>query len=665
MGNDSQQSFLLRSGACVVFAILLCLFLIYATVRFWLATSVGLWLKYTYLMAPLAIAVLYISISRFEGIIRAGGVVPVFVACVFLIVLVGVWQAGISDWHMIGGLLPYSDAQGYYSDALRLLHGQDFSVFSSRRPLFPAFLAAVLSLTDLNLRPALFLLTAMSAVAIWFAVREVQRSLGTSAGALMLLCLFMFYRRYIGSTLTEHLGLTFGCLAFALLWRGATTSRVGPVFFGLFVLSLALNARAGTFLILPAIALWAAWVFRGPKGSVLRSVGGSTAAILLGFAVNGLMLHAVGTPGAAYSNFSYVLYGLVFGGNWSLALQQHPELATLPSMEQADRVYALAWEHIRANPVSLLVGSVRAWTAFFLGRSGTWYSFMLYVAPDWTDLREMLLADGVKAQSFRRDIWVLLDVSAREVWIIGLHGLLAAGLVVLWRKRQHPLPLLVSVSWVGILLSVPFVPPWDADNMRAYAATIPFVIALPMTGLAYRLEGRTQSFEGEPEGTSSRATDLYAVSLLLIALQVLGPLAGVAGARARLTNGKERLCAAKCTAGGQARLVSVDTRTSIHLVDPMADLTADRSGNYVNVRDLRERKHIKDYPDVWYMWHAISRLPAGTTLAMAYEAQSGDTLYVQSRTTGLPPSQEWIVLCGKVIRDSWIEWFMADSMQAC
>ena len=665
MSNDSQPSFPLRSGACIVVAFLFCLFLIYATARFSLAASVGLWLKYTYLAAPLVIAGLYVAISRFEDTFHAAGVVPAFILCVCLIVLVGVWQAGVSDLSIIGGLLPYSDAHGYYTDALRLLHGQKFSVFSSRRPLFPAFLATILNLTDLNLRFALVFLTAMVVIAICFAVREVQRTLGLGAGILMVLCLFMFYRRYIGSTLTEHLGLTLGCLAFALIWRGAVAARMGPVFFGLFLLSLALNARAGAFLILPAIVLWAAWVFRGPKGSVLRTFGGGTAAVLLGFAVNGLVLHAVGIPGSAYSNFSYTLYGLVFGGNWSLALQQHPELATLAPVEQAHRVYALAWEHIRTNPLSLLAGSVRAWTAFFLGRSGAWFSFILYLSPEWADLREMLLADGVKALNFRRDLWVLLDVSAREMWIIALHGLLAAGLVVLWRNHRRPLPRLIIAAWAGILLSVPFVPPWDADNMRAYAATTPFVIALPIMGLSYRREGKMQWFAGEQKKASPRVTDLYVFSALLIALQILGPLAGIAGATARVANGQEKLFAVKCAPNCQARLVSIDPRISIHLVDSVAGQAADRPGNYVNVRDLRERKHIKDYPDVWHIWRAISRLPAGTTLAMAYDVRSGDTVYVQSSSTVFPRSLGLVVLCGEVIRDNWIEWFKADAMGAC
>jgi hypothetical protein len=160
-------------------------------------------------------------------------------------------------------------------------------------------------------------------------------------------------------------------------------------------------------------------------------------------------------------------------------------------------------------------------------------------------------------------------------------------------------------------------------------------------------------------------TDLYVFSALLIALQILGPLAGIAGATARLANGQEKLCTVKCAPNCQARLVSIDPRTSINLVDSMIGRTTDRPGNYVNVQDLRERKHIKDYPDVWHMWRAISRLPAGTTLAMAYDVRSGDVLYVQSSSTLFPRSEGLVMLCGEVMQYNWIEWFKADSLGTC
>jgi hypothetical protein len=302
--SEMQRPGLTRTSARTVAVGLLCVTLTYAIVSFGVASSAGLWLKFSYLIPPLLIAGGCWAIVRFGDSSVADALVVVFTLCVAFIVLAGTWQAGVSDGFILGGLLPYSDAQGYYNDALRLLSGRRFTIFSSRRPLFPTFLAGLLRLTSLDLRVALVLLMGMSVVAICLAVREVRRTLGVGSGIFMLLCLFMFYRRYIGTTLTEHLGITFGCLAFCLIWRGAVAARLRPVLVGLFFLSLGLNARAGAFLILPAIACWAAWDLRGPSRSILRILGSAAAAILLGFAVNGLVLQMVAIPGAAYSNFS-------------------------------------------------------------------------------------------------------------------------------------------------------------------------------------------------------------------------------------------------------------------------------------------------------------------------------------------------------------------------
>jgi hypothetical protein len=43
---------------------------------------------------------------------------------------------------------------------------------------------------------------------------------------------------------------------------------------------------------------------------------------------------------------------------------------------------------------------------------------------------------------------------------------------------------LLLVSIAGILASVPFVPPWDAGRMRAYAAVLPIIALVPAYGAA-------------------------------------------------------------------------------------------------------------------------------------------------------------------------------------
>jgi len=637
----------------------------YGIIHFGLAASVGLQLKYSYLAPPLFIAGLCAVLSRFRGAYSGLIVLVLGMLTASIILLVGVWQAGVSDGFMIGGLLPFSDAGGYYTDALRLLHGQRFSVFSSRRPLFPAFLAALLSLIDVDLRGALIALTALTVIAICVAAREVQRTVGAGAGMLMLLCLFMFYRRYIGSTLTEHIGLAFGCLAFTLIWRGAVARRRNLVLFGLFLLSLGLNARAGAFLVLPAILLWVGCTFWEPRRVVVWTLAGGVAAIVLGFALNSTLLSAVGIPGAAFSNFAYVLHGLVSGGNWSQVFQQHPELTTLAPLEQADRVYALAWDRIRTDPLSLPVGCLRAWYAFFLGRSGAWFSHILYLSPDWADLREMLLAEGVAALNFRRDVWILLDVAAREVWIIALNGLMIVGLVVLWRNPRRSLALLTIAAWAGILLSVPFAPPWDADNMRAYAATLPFVVALPMMGLMYGRTGKLVWEQEERQNRAPRSTGLLTFCAILLGLQILGPLSVKAGWGGRSTGEPAASCTMNCEAPGRVVHLYLDPRATVHLVNSADDGRAIVAGNTLSLRDLRGRIHMKDYPDTWHMWRTISRMPAGTALTLAFDPRRGNAVYVQSHSGTVPRSPGVVALCGESVRQGWIDWFRADTVAAC
>lgn len=100
------------------------------------------------------------------------------------------------------------------------------------------------------------------------------------------------------------------------------------------------------------------------------------------------------------------------------------------------------------------------------------------------------------AVNLRRHVWILLDSAVREMWILALNGLMLLGAWILRKKWQRPHGLLTIAAWVGMLLCVPVAPPWDAEHLRAYAATPPFVIAFPLMGLAYR---RRESCEGDHE----------------------------------------------------------------------------------------------------------------------------------------------------------------------
>jgi hypothetical protein len=104
----------------------------------------------------------------------------------------GLWTSGVSEPSILGGLMPFSDAAGYYSDARRLLEGQLFSPFSSRRPLFAGMLSALLWVTGRNLQLTIAVLVAISAIACYLLVREVQSTHGTLAATLVMVILFVY-----------------------------------------------------------------------------------------------------------------------------------------------------------------------------------------------------------------------------------------------------------------------------------------------------------------------------------------------------------------------------------------------------------------------------------------------------------------------------------------
>jgi len=356
------------------------------------------------------------------------------------------WHSGRSDGTQFGGLLPFSDANGYYHCARVLAEGGDlrqsaYPVFCSRRPLFTAALAGLLALTHQNLRWTLALLVLTTAFACFVAAREVQATHGPAAATLFLIVLFLFYRPLMGATLTEHLGLSLGAVGFAGLWRGAEQKTLPWTLAGLALVALALNARAGAMLVLPALAIWSGWRFAGAARFSWRNLLLAGAAIVMAFAFNVLLIRAIGVQAGAFSNFSYSFYGLVFGGDWRSGLQDHPRLSELRDIEQPQALMALALEGVRRDPWRLVKGCLRAWRLFL----GTGYAFHYLIDR--------------RLNSFLRVLTVV--------------GLLAC--LLKWRQAGPSALLTVAV---GTVASVPFVPPWDVE-VRAYAATMPFVAALP------------------------------------------------------------------------------------------------------------------------------------------------------------------------------------------
>ncbi|MEM9544074.1 MAG: hypothetical protein AAGA60_31895, partial [Cyanobacteria bacterium P01_E01_bin.42] len=433
-----------RYGRIIAFVLSLILpFLLYSIlVGIPLPHWVGYWATYGYeSIIVIFLVLLYPTLSRSDFLSITLSLTSIL--CLFFLALAGVWNSSAHYSSVVGGLLPFSDANGYLNDARSVLEGNNFSAFSSRRPLFPGTLTALLGLTGQNLQVTIAILVAMISTACFCLVRELKDSLGYISSILVISGIFFYYRPYIGSTLTENLGLALGITGFACLWRGATLKNISWAFWGLFVFTLALVARAGAFFALPALIVWGSYFFRDKNRFSFRFLFGGISIILMAFLVNQIFFKVLGSPeGMVFSNFSWTLYGLAKGGQtWAQATIDYPGASQ-------QEIYAYAFQEISRNPMGLVIGSLKAWEAFFNPFTGGLFVFV-----------------GEKS----RILLVILSV---------------LGLVKCFLNPKKGEHLLILFLTIGILASAPFIPVWDA-GVRTYAPTIAISFVLPMLGLNF------------------------------------------------------------------------------------------------------------------------------------------------------------------------------------
>ncbi len=479
--------------------------------------AVGLFVRYNLvLLSIIALPLLFVvfRINGFIGKLAALGITLIL----FGLPLSGLWRSGASEPFIIAGLLPFSDAASYYSDALRVVEGYRFSAFSARRPLFPALLTVLLAVTNQNLVLTIAILTALIACACYLGAREIQRSHGTLTAVVFLYILFLFYRRISGTTMTENLGLPLGVTAFVVLWSASKSKTLWKTALGLLLLTLALNARAGTFFILPALILWSGFAYRGKRKFSLLAIGINTATVACGFLLNMLVFTLIADPGGmVFSNFSYTLYGVVAGGKgWMQILVDHPELAQLDDVARSAQTYVLVFEEWRAHPFNIFVGAAKNWFDYLMPRGAGAFGF-------------------VRGQNMVS--WINYAVR------ILLSMLAGWGLVISGKKRKNAPHGMMLWAAVGIFLSVPFVPPNDSNQMRVYAATVAFLIAVCAIGLESLLSLR-KKIQPEPI-LQNQAGNLQAVifGIAVSLVTICGALL------VKATHRPQELALAECPAG--------------------------------------------------------------------------------------------------------------------
>lgn len=364
----------------------------------------------------------------------------------FVGVVFAYWYSGRSAPNAIGGLIPWNDAAGYFSCAHLALDQGVLSDFCGRRPIYSIFLSTLILVSGRSLQFALLLQAALVGCACFYLSREVMRWYGPGAALMAFAFLFSFGVTVAPVTLTANAGLFFGCLATVFLLR-ATSERGGAYLgLGLFFLTIALNARAGAFFVLPAILLWCV-LGGGTLSERLRLLAIAVLAIVAGFLVNAGLLRAHGGQiGMTHSNFSYVLYGVAVGGKrWLQVYTDHPEIFAGGGGETviAAKIYAVVLQEVAQRPHLFIKG-------YAIGVLHYFYALFRFI--EFLPLRFLFIG----------------------FWAIGLGAVLYR-----WRDRRF---LLFGLVFLGVLISAPLIT-FDGGS-RVYAATFPFDGVLIGLGLS-------------------------------------------------------------------------------------------------------------------------------------------------------------------------------------
>lgn len=579
-----------------------------ALLYFPLPAKYGLLLRYdvkvTLLLAALAACLVFYPKGRLGTMLGLG-----LALVLFALPLSGLWASGVSEANIVGGLLPWMDASGFYRDAQRLLDGGLLSTFSARRPLFTGLLAFLLGLAQRNLQAGLAILVLINAVACYLLARQIQRTHGTLAGAATFILMFVFYRRFIGTALTENLGVALGCLGFALLWRGGWKGKLWDTLLGLLLLTLALAARAGAFFVLPLLVLAIGWILRGAKRYSTRIALLALAAVGLGFLLNMLLFLTLASPNSVpFSNFAYVAYDMAVGGKgWTQVRIDHPEVNNLVEPEVTSKIMQLALEEIRRNPANLVSGVLKAYRVFLATNKNSIFGFF-----------------GGDKQSVALVGRILLLI------------LSALGLGFSLFKRKEPGYLLLVMGAGGILLSVPFVPPWEADSMRAYAATMPFLAALPAVGI-YFILSKIKPFNLLVAPRAILNPDgLVILSSFMVVLVLVGPLV------TKILSRPAPFKPITCPAGSEPIYARLSTGSVVHIVD---DGTAGQTWlPEIRFSDFETNLHDFQYSEVV---GELKSVVAPVTLANVMNLQGGDTAWLVVNTTLIPPDPRILGMCGK------------------
>lgn len=382
----------------------------------------------------------------------------------FLLVL-NAWSgfyvfSSFNSYSTLGGLIPHSDALMYYWGAENILNGGLLDTWNLRRPINALFLSVRLWMTGDSYVGALLIQMALFSFCLSLVIYEFTRTISWVSVIFFGAFFFGIGFFVLYTSLSEAFGMSLGLLSFLLLWTGQRDQNIFSFSFGMFLLTAALNARAGAFFVLPMIFLWILFQDLAFKK---KWILGALTGVLGAFFYNKLLLWLYSdhsTFANLHSNFSYTIYGLAAGGKGWQHSYNIPGIHSLSEAEQAKLVYQETIKLIMNSPVDLIKGLIKNFIIFVRTHL---YPFEL-ISPDVSFLDLFKLPKNL---SWIKALFSMLILSS---------GCFIVKRFLTYLKNYPQSGWLIFCAVLGNIFSVFVI--WVDGKWRVFSATMVFFPAL-------------------------------------------------------------------------------------------------------------------------------------------------------------------------------------------
>lgn len=521
------------------------------------------------------------------------------------------------------GIYPYSDAGQFYSDTQRLLNGLPFEV-ASRRPLHAAVTAALLAETGNHLRVVLMGYAVVMGLGTAFAASEARRFAGVNAGFVVLLLGAFFQRRFAGFVATESLGYPLAALAFGLLLRTAkedgARARATAFAAGTFALSLALLARAGPMLVVPAVLIWATLGSHDRRGRLALGAAG-LGGVVAAYAMNRWIAAHVASE-AAWGDLPPILYGALHRDDFTRMFVDHPEVLAVPPSARFSLMMKIVGRAALDEPSAVVeasLASLGSWLVLPHGLfSYVWNNPDDHVLEDGALLARLVHDEGYVAPllHWARSLgwYSVLNAVAMGACAVAVIVGFVVGLVRVVRTRRSAISSLLLFVMAGALASLPFTPPWITEACQSQAAILPFM------ALVVGLARRSTSVPIEEGVRGSSAVSFRAPIVVLV-----GASMAAFAAIVLLVRSPERFPVGPCSSD-----------TFVGRTDPSTRLVVVERGDGPSMDTVARnvaflRKHNASYVEA-----IESEIRPGRALALVYDACAGRARLVVADPASLP-----------------------------